>query len=167
MDIKQQESDTKAMLREAQANAAGQRAEMSGTKADLAQRALDIKQEGMKLKAWNDLRRGYETYRSGVEKSNDANRLLNPEAVKPPLPIEQWIQTQPSARAAAEASGLFGTTGTTVPGTYAEPTTPSTTAPTTGNVVPEAPSNPADRKAGTIYNTPKGPLRWTGQGWTR
>jgi hypothetical protein len=161
MDIKQQESDTKAQLREAQAQAAGMRAETAGTKAELAQRALDIKQEGMKLKAWNDLRRGYETYRKAVEDSNNANRLLNPEAVKEPLSIEQWIPTQPSAKAAAEASGLYGTTGVTEPGKYANPSA----APSTPTVAPQAPSNPKDRKPGAIYQTPKGPLTWTGEGW--
>lgn len=28
-----------------------------------------------------------------------------------------------------------------------------------------APQNAAERKAGTIYDTPKGPLKWTGTGW--
>ena len=29
----------------------------------------------------------------------------------------------------------------------------------------DAPRNAAQRSAGTIYNTPKGPLKWTGTGW--
>src|SRR4249919_1568015 len=91
LEQKKAESESKAMLREAQAGAAESRASTAGTKADLAQQALQVKREQMQLRAWNDLRRGYETYRSAIEKSNDTNRLLNPEAVKPPLSIEQWI----------------------------------------------------------------------------
>jgi hypothetical protein len=33
-----------------------------------------------------------------------------------------------------------------------------------GNAGP-APQNPSDRRAGQVYDTPKGPLRWTGSGW--
>jgi hypothetical protein len=28
-----------------------------------------------------------------------------------------------------------------------------------------APVNPTARKADTVYQTPKGPLKWTGTGW--
>jgi hypothetical protein len=31
--------------------------------------------------------------------------------------------------------------------------------------VETAPVNPANRQAGTIYSTPKGPMKWTGSGW--
>ena len=34
---------------------------------------------------------------------------------------------------------------------------------TTG--APPAPPNPADRQPGAVYQTPKGPLRWMGNGW--
>lgn len=36
-----------------------------------------------------------------------------------------------------------------------------------GKSLPEAPRDPAARKVGQTYSTPKGPLTWTGQGWKR
>lgn len=35
-----------------------------------------------------------------------------------------------------------------------------------GETVPAAPRDPKKRTAGTLYNTPKGVLRWTSKGWT-
>ena len=163
MDIKKQEADSKAALREAQAQMAETRSREAGSKSDIAAQRLQNQQDALKLKAWSDLRKGYETYRKNVEAEN--SNILRTAPPTPVLPIEEWIRTQPSARAAAEASGLFGTTGTTQPGTFAEPTAPVGVP--TGGAIPDAPPNPADRKPNTIYNTPKGPLRWTGQGWTR
>lgn len=32
---------------------------------------------------------------------------------------------------------------------------------------PEAPRDPAQRKTGTVYETPKGPLKWMGNGWAK
>lgn len=34
------------------------------------------------------------------------------------------------------------------------------------NKVDDAPTSPASRIAGTIYKTPRGPMKWTGTGWT-
>lgn len=36
-----------------------------------------------------------------------------------------------------------------------------------GKTPPEAPRDAAQRQRNTIYNTPKGPLRWMGNGWAR
>ena len=36
---------------------------------------------------------------------------------------------------------------------------------TAAKAAPEAPKDPKTRKAGTIYKTPKGNLKWTGTGW--
>jgi hypothetical protein len=38
--------------------------------------------------------------------------------------------------------------------------------PATGDV-PEAPTDPKARKPGTVYQTPKGALKWTGTGWVK
>lgn len=35
------------------------------------------------------------------------------------------------------------------------------------NTVPDAPPDPSQRKSNTVYNTPKGPLTWTGTGWVK
>lgn len=159
LDTKRQESESKMMLREAQAGAAESRAGAAGTKLEAAQLRAQTQREAMQLRAWSDLRKGYETYRKNVETEN--SNILRTAPPTPIMPIEQWIQSQPSARAAAEASGLFGTQGVTQPGTYSSPQAPASTPQT----APQAPPNPADRKAGAIYQTPKGPLTWTGQGW--
>lgn len=40
-------------------------------------------------------------------------------------------------------------------------------APISISTFPQAPTNPADRVANTTYQTPRGPLKWTGTGWLK
>jgi hypothetical protein len=156
MDLKQQEAESKAQLRDAQSMMAETRARESGAKSDIAAERLRNQQDALKLKAWSDLRKGYETYRKNVEAEN--SNILRTAPPTPVLPIDEWIRTQPSARAAAEASGLFGTTGTTQPGTFAEPSAPSGAAPTSGGgvVTVQTPDEAQRLRPGTRYRNPQG-----------
>lgn len=67
-------------------------------------------------------------------------------------------------------SGLFGSTELGVKKPPAAPvvTPPPVASPAAqpaAGAMPPAPRNPADRKANTVYDTPKGPMFWTGTGW--
>lgn len=47
------------------------------------------------------------------------------------------------------------------------PPKPAAAKPEAAKRPPEAPRNPDQRKANTVYSTPKGDLMWTGKGWKR
>jgi hypothetical protein len=165
MDIKQQDAENKALLAEARARASGAGAEAAASKAETAARGLDIKTQGAQLRAAQDLRKGYETYRNNVEKTNEAintRRFLDPSipAPTPPLSQEEWIRATPSAKAAAEASGLYGTTGVTQPGTYSTPSrTPAEALGASGGggiVDIQTPEEALKLRPGTRYRNPAG-----------
>lgn len=166
MDIKQKEADTKALLREAQATAAGARASQQAQAAETARERIQSGRERDVLSAKVRLSQAYQGYLNGLDRGYN-QELANwqkiqrdsvvtgapvpPAPVKPaPLPIDQWVQQNSLAR------DLIGAGG----GAPAQ--APAAAAPTSG-AAPQAPT--ADqREVGQLYTTPKGVLRWKGNG---
>lgn len=86
-----------------------------------------------------------EQYSKGMGKSTDGLSLLSPEA--------RQSYAKLTGRQPAEQ-------------TYDETGKPKNNpAPSPGPQIPPAPMDASQRAAGQIYQTPKGPLKWTGTGW--
>lgn len=164
-DIKQQDSDTKAQLREAQAGAATARSGQAASGADLARERLGIARVAEEGKNQRNVLGGrirlsgmYQQYLKDLAKQN-ADPLKTTPAVEP-LGMQEWIQNNPTLR----TLGLVPT-GADIPAPEEGGGAPG--APMTGGSVgaPEAPRDPKLRTSGTTYHTPRGDLTWDGTQW--
>lgn len=128
MDLKQQEADSRAQLREAQAGAAGARAGAAGSAATLASERLQNQRTLGNLGARVKLSGMYQGYVQGVQKRNQAaqlqyekDKILYPD--RPPPQPEQaqdmntWMQSNPLVRDLGLGGDLPGASagGTPVP----------------------------------------------------
>ena len=158
LDIKQQEANSKDLLRTAQADRATALASNTGNSANIALQRLELaktaeggKTERNLLANRVRLANMYQSYLKDAQK----NAVLNPTT--PILSMQDWIGTQPEA-----IRGLLSTDQT-----GASAFTPSPGAGGgVGATIEVAPADPKQRKAGQQYKTPNGETHtWTGTGW--
>lgn len=169
LDLAQQEAESKGELRAAQGDAAQARAATAETRANAATDRLGMEQYkqgeiskrnllGRRIQFLTQLDRT----RLAVEKANaNADLMRQP---KQPVPS----MTDPQYRKTAIELGLIDEEGNPLSGASEAGTsaaTPPSAAAATPPSYPTAPSDPKARIAGTTYQTPKGPLTWTGTGW--
>lgn len=149
----------------ARANAAAARASAAGANRDVASERLRLQREKLGFtqmmgeqrnkneaqKRKTDVIRLYETARKNAEQAHNENlNTMNQPFVFPDL--QTWAREN-----GLESVGQ-GYSADTGPLPNAAPLSG-------GGNYPMAPSNPAARTPGTKYQTPKGPLTWTGTGW--
>jgi hypothetical protein len=167
MELLEEEAGSRQDLRSAQAQSAesragvaAERARLAETSADVARGRLGVAKERLELDREREtgrMKRGglsnavrlqgqYRQYLSDVEKRNTQADLLGGQKTTP-LSYQEWIKQNPSLS----------------PPQPEEEVDPDEVAPAVE--APPAPRNPAERKANTVYQTPKGPLKWTGKGW--
>jgi hypothetical protein len=168
LDLAQQEAESKGELRAAQGDAAQARAATAETRANAATDRLGMEtfKQG-EISKRNVLGRRIQFLtqldrtRLAVEKANAQADLLR----QPKQPVPQM--TDPQYRKTAIELGLIDEDGNPLSG--AHEATPGATPPSSTAVTPQTyPPAPGDAKArtvGTTYQTPKGPLTWTGTGW--
>jgi hypothetical protein len=129
------------------------------TGAGFVTRAQAIGQPGKKPEGVTDLQNFSAAQRAYDSLYGSAQFGLKIGAPK----FDQWLQTDWPV--IAKAGGL----PVNRPGPGPAPAAPmpgrAAGGPITGQGIPPAPQNPADRQPGTVYQTPKGPLRWMGNGW--
>lgn len=170
---KQQEIDSKAGLREAQAGAAEARANTAATRSSLTGQIEEGKRERATTMARIRLSNMYQNY---VRNTNASNALVDkqnndvlkvpgtPMAPKAPvLDMDTWVRNNPlinqlGLTAPQPPAGVGAGDGTD------ESVLPSGASSTAGATA-EAPRDRKMRTPGTVYSTPKGPLKWTGQMW--
>lgn len=162
LESKQDLRSSQAMAAEARAGAATARAEIAGARAGNAADRLAFQRE--RLEAMNQrhtlgqrvrLSNMYQQYVKDVAKRN--SDPLKTGTLEPVLPMQDWISQNPMLK----NLGLMPSTGTAEP----DEEVPAVSAPTTSGGVVQAPREASQRTAGTVYQTPKGPLKWTGTGW--
>ncbi len=166
MGLKEQDADSKATLREAQAGAATARAESAGARADAAGSRLGLQRA--QLEALNErnllqnrvrLSGMYQQYVKDTAKRNQDKSLLG-GSPDPVLPMNDWIAQNPMLK----NMGLISPQATPSEGDETEVPAASNT---TTSAAAQAPRDASQRTAGTVYQTPKGPLKWTGTGWVQ
>lgn len=168
MGMKEREQESKAELRDAQAGAAEARANAAGARAGTAGSRLEL--QGERIRAMGErnllnnrvrLSQMYQNYTRDIAKAN-ANASLLGGQQQPVLPMPDWIKQNPmlSQMGLLPTKGVGGEDDDEVDTTVSPPTTSGSAAATT-----PAPRDPAARQAGKVYETPKGPLKWTGTGW--
>lgn len=122
------------------------RTDYLGRRTDLAGVTEEGKATRANLAARVRLSNMYQQYRKDLEKPDPFRTGPAPT----PLSMDDWVRQNPMLK----QLGLVPDTGDTT----AAPSEPATSAP--GAVPP-----PAQRVTGQTYQTPKGPLKWTGTGW--
>lgn len=192
MDIKKQEADSKAELRGSQALAAEARADAATARGGQQGAMLDLKREQLaaqglrhdaninlaqeKLKGLNlrsllgaQIRIGnaYAGYVKDVAKANEAARFSG-APLQTPMTKEQWLEKNPEFKALTTA--LSPTPATPASEDDEDTAIPSTSPSTTSQLPapaaqPQAAPPAASRVIGQVYQTPRGPLKWTGTGW--
>jgi hypothetical protein len=170
-DIRQQEANSKEDLRASQAMAAEARAGTAEARVGAAGSRLDLQRE--QLKSMNErnllanrvrLSGMYQNYVKDVAKRNaDPLRTTPPDPV---LPMSDWVKANPMLNNLGLMPSNDAADDATADGAGVSAASPATTSgtPTTG--APPAPSDPKQRQPNMTYTTPRGPLKWTGQGWT-
>lgn len=167
--LKRDELDSKDAMRSAQADArmmtadaAQQRAEAAGARLGTAGAQLELRRQGLEnaqqrsqLSSRLRLSTMYQNDVARINKEN-ANAKLLGQPEKPIVPFTDWVKNNPALR----SLGLLDETGTPQ-----EDTPVPATADTTS--VPQMPSDKSQLKAGVTYNTPRGPLKWTGTGFVQ
>lgn len=169
LDLAQQEAESKGELRAAQGDAAQARAATAETRAGAATDRLGMEQFkqgeiskrnllGRRIQFLTQLDRT----RLAVEKANaNADLMRQP---KQPVPS----MTDPQYRKTAIELGLIDEDGNPLSGAHeagAPGATPPSAAATTPKTYATAPTDPKQRTIGQTYQTPKGPMDWTGTGW--
>lgn len=137
IDRAQQEAESKAALREAQATAAGSRSEASTARLGTAAQSLELKKHQLEaLNARNDFNTRARLFMAyGKEASN-------PLRTGPMPSFEEWV-----------AKVAPSTTAT------------DTTISSPDEIWPGVPRDPKKRVAGQVYPGPRGDIRWNGTGW--
>lgn len=167
LDLAQQEAESKGELRAAQGDAAQARAAVAETRAGAATDRLGMEQFkqgeitkrnllGRRIQFLTQLDRT----RLAVEKANANAEIMR----QPKAPIPQM--TDPQYRKTAIELGLIDEEGNPLSGTHEAPggATPPSAVGATPKTYATAPEKSA-RVVGQTYQTPKGPLTWTGSGW--
>ena len=139
---KQQATDSQQTLREAQATAAEARAAGTGARNDAAAARLDLAREKLGLSqilAANRNRTNIMNAYTRARAKYEEGRILDQKL--PPFPdLNTWAaQTGVADMLSQEGMTPQGGAGSGI--------------------------DPATRVVGQVYNTPKGPLKWTGSGW--
>lgn len=173
------EASSRQELRGAQANLAGARAETSVANANTA--ATRAAAAGDRLAYLRETEQGrtdrhnlgqqvrlsglYQQAVNQINQQNSRNARQNADPLnrgQPTLPIlpipsmQDWLRSNPT-----EVQGMFPS----VPGSTTPPATPQ---PSGGTGLQEGQSVPAaQRVVGQTYNTPRGPMAWTGTGWVQ
>lgn len=166
LDLLQADSDSKASLRTAQADTAAQRAATAETRASLAAERLGrvgdteaSKNERNRLSNLLRAQGQYQNYIKDTQKRNsDVLRTTPPEEIKG---FQEWLGGNPTLRDLLGVQGL-DTSSAAGGDTPPAPGTPPSAAPASSPGVPP----PASREIGKKYQTPRGPMTWTGTGWT-
>lgn len=106
-----------------------------------------------------------ETYRAELRALQESWKNMDQRFIKDGKPDyglyereRQLLYDKFDARAKAKAAPNAGAV---------KPAAEQTTAPIAISAVPDAPSNPAARTPSTVYQTPRGPMKWTGTGWIK
>lgn len=173
MDRKQQETDSKVTQREAAATLAESRAANAGTRSSLAEERLrhqsdllDFRRTQLGTQSLLKAQGDYNRHVANIQKLN-AKEQADAALFK----REPKLQPIPTWNDFAAQRGLDPTMGGVVPGSnttgdrlQGAPTGSSDPA---ADSIPDAPPNPKLREVGVTYNTPQGPLRWTGTGWVK
>lgn len=166
MGMKERDQESKADLRgaqamaaEARAGTAEARAGAAGSRLELQKAQIDAANQRNNLNNRVRLSNLYQNYIKDVAKRNaDPLRTTPPDPV---LPMGDWIAQNPmlknmglvGAPAGAAATSDDGDDDTEVPAAA------STTS------APQAPRDPSQRTPNTVYETPRGKMKWTGTGW--
>lgn len=165
-NLKEREVSSKEDLRAAQAEAAGARAGQAGTNADLARARLGIAEAETERKRSGAFTQGkirlsnmYQQHLRDVAKENANRSLMGQPPVNVPT-MKDWIAGNPMLKGMGlipdEEAAALGDEGTVAPA-GASGTTPT--------VYPTATPG-MQKEAGKTYQTPRGPLKWTGTAWT-
>ena len=170
-DRKDEDVDTKGILRSAQAETSESRAKAAEANANTAairaaalndrnrlqQEALEARQ---RMNRTTNLVRAQGIYNRELQKimERNTNQLRDKNAPLEVVPsFQEWVSKNPSLAVQLGIGADGGTPGGSAGGNSGAPA---------GEVAaPEAPREPAKRSVGTIYITPRGPLRWKGNGW--
>lgn len=115
----------------------------------------------------------YQQYLKDVNAKN--SNPLNSGPKETPLGMNEWIGQNPMIRDLLTASGAGGGSTPQDAADDAEAdaagvpaSSPSTTSGGASSGPPPAPTNAAERSVNTVYTTPRGPLRWLGDGkWAK
>lgn len=165
-ELKQQEAGSKQELRAAQAQSAEARANAAAERARSGFDRLGLQKEIEAGKDRRALMGGkirlsnlYQQYVRDVVKRNDPLTLPKGQIPEPILPMNEWIRQNPMLRTLGLIPDRMSDTEA------GDESIPSGATPTSGSVT-DAPPDPRQRSAGQVYNTPRGPLKWTGTGWT-
>lgn len=174
MDLKEAEAGSKADLRMAQGESAMARASaaearaagaegrlgMAGANLELKKQQLEAMQQRNLLGNRVRLSGMYQTYVKDVAKRNQEKKLLGTGDPEPVMPINDWIAQNPMLKSMGLVEPAAGATGSEDD----DISVPAAAQTTSGGTVQPAPP-PAQRQVGATYQTPKGPLKWTGTGW--
>lgn len=171
MDIKERDITSKEDIRgaravaaEAGASAALSRAETAATRAGAIGQGVDFKREQLRAQQERNMLNNrvrlsnmYQQYVAGVAKQNQNAQLLNQPQV-PVKPMGDWIRENPILSEMGLMPAMPDAT---------EPTTAAPSPLDDATTVPSFPPAPPkeSRVAGKVYQTPKGPMKWTGTGW--
>lgn len=150
--LKEREADSKAELRAAQADKAAAGSATSAARADTATARLALMGEAQRglmernrLSNLIRLQGLYQNYVKEHNKSQDPLLMPKGQTPLPALGFEDWVRQNPRL---VETVG--GTSGV-VEGASSVGAAP-------------APTDPGAREVGVVYSTPKGPLKWLGNG---
>jgi hypothetical protein len=165
MGMKQSEQESKADLRSSQALAAEARAGAAEARAGAAGSRLEL--QGERLKAQNErnflgnkvkLSGMYQNYRNTVDKNN-----ANPLRTGPPeiaMDMDTWIASNPMLRNMGLVTPKPSTMGSDDEDSTDVPASSGTTTGTPSAL--KMPTDKAQLKADSLYDTPRGILKWNG-----
>lgn len=180
LGIKEQDADSKQVLREAQAGQAEARAAVAGANANNAEGRLQMRQAELDARVNNNrfsrilqANRLYQTELTRLGKINENNALMRRPLVPMPGSMDEWLRGNPAVMASLgiatpeelhmPAPGGAGTpaTGAPAPGGPPAPTSGAPAAPQTPPQPGPPPPPAASRPDGYIHDDPiRGRLRW-------
>jgi len=138
LDLKQQEAESKADLRGAQAGAAEARAGTAGARSETASARLALQAQGLQQLQERNLAnqriRVNAMYSNYLKQLKDENLLLPADKKKQPLLQDEWVRSNPLLK----TLGLVPDADASVPepGAATPSTPPSTTSPKVGDIKP-------------------------------
>lgn len=159
----QAEQDSKAQLRESQANTAAERSGAAASRVDTASARLALQEQGMKHmdernRLGNIMRfqRSYQDHVKQIQKENQNAALLN-QPLKPVPTFQEFAATNP------QISGILGLRQPDIAAADSGDIGTQPPAPSEG--APPAPRDPKARSPGWYATPNKGRLYWTGSIW--
>lgn len=165
LDLRQDEFNSKDALRTAQADNAAARAQTAETRAGFAGERLQRiseaergRNERNRLSLILRAQGQYNKLIQDIQKRNTDPLRTPGTPVEAVPPFNQWLESNPMLRDALTVRGTGPSASETRDASHIPdanlPVDPPVPAPPTGS-----------RIRGTVYSTPKGPLKWTGTGW--